>query len=364
MKICFLAHGVSIHTRQWTHFFRDRGHQVSLVTLTPGEPEPGIELHNLQHRWGITYERANWHYLFKVPRLWKVMRDIQPDILNAHFISSYGVLGALVRPTKCLLAIRVCGSDLFVFPKRSFLHSLVTRFALSRADLVISVAKHMTQALYDYITSDKPVLTQQYGIDTDRFFPLHKASDRTPVCLSNRAMVPICNLETVLLAARKLEAQGSPLHINLAGDGEQSDFLRRKAAELELHDRISFAGRIDHSRMPELLRSASIYISMCSSDGTSISLMEAMACGAFPVVSDIPANREWITDGVNGYLVSPDSPEQLAERLNEAWNHPELRQAAAKRNWSLIREKGNYRKNMSIIESAFMRLIEESREKR
>jgi glycosyltransferase involved in cell wall biosynthesis len=329
---------------------------VSLVTLTTGEPEPGIELHNVRHRWHISHERANWHYLLKLARLWKVVRDIQPDILNAHFISSYGILGALVRPAKCPLALTVCGSDLFVFPKRSFLHSMVTRFALHRADLIISVAQHMTQILSEYVAVDKPVMTQQYGVDTDCFYPPPYLALRPPVCLSNRAIVPVSNLESILLGARKIEDQDSSIRIHLAGNGEQSAFLRRRATQLQLGDRVSFLGSIDHAQMPEMLRSASIYVSMSSSDGASLSLMEAMACGAFPVVSDIPANREWITGGINGYLVPLGSPNLLAERLNDAWNHPELREAAAKQNWSLIREKGEYRKNMAIIESAFMRL--------
>jgi len=365
MKICFLAHGVSIHTRKWARYFRDQGHQVSLVTLTPDEPMPGMEIYDLKHCWHVSYENTNWHYLLKLPRLWKVVRDIKPDILIAIFLSSYGMLGALVRLKRSPLVIRVCGSDIFVFPKLSFIHSLLTRFALSRADLVISVAQHMTQTLSDYMAADKPVLTQQYGIDTNQFFPPHEAvSSRAPVCLSNRAMVPICNLETILLAACKLEAQGSPLHINLAGHGEQFNLLKQKADALKLRDRVSFVGHIDHVRMPEELQAASIYISMSLSDGTSISLMEAMACGAFPVVSDIPANREWITDGVNGYLVSPHSPDQLAQRLNDAWNRHELRKRAAERNWSIIREKGDYKKNMAIIESAFLPLTEQSKGKR
>lgn len=361
MKICFLAHAASIHTRQWTHYFRDQGHQVSVVTLTPAQPEPGIELHDLQHCWHVSHERTNWHYLLKLPRLWKVVRAIQPDILNAHFLSSYGILGALIRPTGCPLVVTLHGSDILLFPKRSFLHSWATRFALSRADLVISVAQHMTQVLPSYMSPDKPVLTLQYGVDTDRFYPPPTSAPRMPVCLSTRAMVPVSNLETVLLAARKLKDHGSPVRIHMAGDGEQSAFLKQKATELRLGNRVSFLGRIDHARMPDALRSASLYVSMSLSDGMSLSLMEAMACGAFPVVSDTPANRELITDSVNGYLVPPDSPEQLAQRLSDAWNQPELRQAAAERNWSLIREKGNYRKNMGIIESMFMRLVRQSR---
>ncbi len=359
MRICFFAHADSIHTRRWTRYFRDRGHQVSVVTLTPAEPDPGIELHHLQHRWHVSYERTNWHYLLKLPRLWKVVRNIQPDILNAHFLSSYGILGALVRPVNCPLIVSLHGSDILTIPNRSFLHSWAARFALSRVDMVTSVAHHMTQVLSNYMPPGKPILTLQYGVDTELFCPPASSVPRSPICLSNRAMVPVCNLETILLAARKLADQGSPVRIHLAGDGQQSAFLRQKATELQLGDQVSFLGLIDHDRMPKTLQLASIYVSTSLSDGTSLSLLEAMACGAFPVVSNIPANCEWITDGVNGYLVSPDSPEQLAQKLSDAWSQPKLRQAAAEYNWSLIQDKGSYQKNMAVIESAFKRLVEQ-----
>ena len=101
---------------------------------------------------------------------------------------------------------------------------------------------------------------------------------------------------------------------------------------------------------------------MSYSDGMSLSLLEAMACGAFPVVSDIPANREWITHGVNGYLVQLDSPTQLAERIDKAWNQHELRLAAAAHNRALVEEHGDYQKNMRTIESAFVRLVQKDTE--
>jgi glycosyltransferase involved in cell wall biosynthesis len=222
----------------------------------------------------------------------------------------------------------------------------------------------MTELLSEYVAGDKPIMTQQYGVDIDRFHPPPYPTARSSVCLSNRAMVPVSNLESILLAARKLEDQDSSIRIHLAGNGEQSTFLRRRATQLRLGNRISFLGSIDHDQMPEILRSVSIYVSMSGSDGASLSLMEAMACGAFPVVSDIPANREWITDGINGYLVPLNSPDRLAEKLHDAWNHPGLREDAGKHNWSLIREKCDYRKNMAIIESAFLRLAGHSRDRR
>jgi glycosyltransferase involved in cell wall biosynthesis len=172
-------------------------------------------------------------------------------------------------------------------------------------------------------------------------------------------MVPVCDLETVLQAAWHLEVQDSPIRLHMANDGELAADLQKTTAQLHLDERVIFLGRIDHAQMARALRAASLYVSMSLSDGTSLSLLEAMACGAFPVVSDIPANREWITDSVNGYLVPVRSSQVLAQRLGEAWNRPELRQTAAEYNWALVREKGDYRKNMAVIESAFRQIASE-----
>jgi len=364
MKICFLAHASSVHTRFWAHYFRDQGHQVSVVSLTSAKSETGIDLHYLPHSWRIHQERTNWHYLLQLPRLWKTVRNIEPDLLNAHFLTSYGLLGALIRPAGCPLVISLHGSDILLIPERSFLHKRAARFSFSRAHMVTSAAQHMTEVLTGYIAPGKPVLTVQYGVDTRHFFPPSASASRTPVCLSTRKMMPIYNPEVILIAVRRLEEQGSPIRIQMANNGELLHVLQQKTVELQLENRIKFLGRIDCAQMSEALRSASLYVSMSLSDGTSLSLLEAMACGTFPIVSDIPANREWITDGVNGYLVPVDVPEKLAQRLTEAWQQPELRRTAAEYNWALVQEKGNYQKNMATIESAFVRLVKRVRETR
>ena len=361
MKICFLAHAGSIHTRYWVRYFHDKGHQVSIVTLTPGSSELGVDLYDLSTARNASHERANWHYLIQLPRLWKIVRDIRPDILNAHFLSSYGFLAALVCPHDCPLVTNLHGSDILVFPRRSKLHHLVTRFALKRADLIISVASHVTRMVSTYHIDNGPVVTMQYGVDTGRFFPPPMLKNSRPICLSNRALVLVSNIETILSAARKLQEVSSPLKIVIGGDGEQSDALKQRAAQLQIDKVVSFIGHIDHDNMPEALRSAAIYVSMSLSDGLSLSLMEAMACGVFPVVSDIPANRELIKNGVNGYLVPVDSPELLAQKLIDAWENPQLRKVAAKYNWCLIRQKGDYEKNMSTIEKKLLDLVRQFR---
>ena len=82
-----------------------------------------------------------------------------------------------------------------------------------------------------------------------------------------------------------------------------------------------------------------------------------MACGAFPVVSDIPANREWIEPGTNGLLFPPGDGSALAERLAAAWADPAARDAAAARNRRIVEERADFRTNMERIEARFASLV-------
>jgi glycosyltransferase involved in cell wall biosynthesis len=107
------------------------------------------------------------------------------------------------------------------------------------------------------------------------------------------------------------------------------------------------------------LRASKIYLSMSLSDGASTSLFEALACGAFPIVSDIPANREWIVHGENGFLVSPLDSRELARCVIEAFNNPSLMETATNKNFELIRNKAILQKNLEEMESIYHLMAKE-----
>jgi len=88
--------------------------------------------------------------------------------------------------------------------------------------------------------------------------------------------------------------------------------------------------------------STDIYVSTSPHDGTSVSLLEAMATGTFPIVTDIPANREWIVTGQNGFLVPIDEERCLAEKIVEAIRSKDLREMSRDRNLRLIKEKATW----------------------
>jgi glycosyltransferase involved in cell wall biosynthesis len=102
---------------------------------------------------------------------------------------------------------------------------------------------------------------------------------------------------------------------------------------------VRFIGRVSHDSMSGLLGQSDIYVSTSLSDGTSVSLLEAMAAGAFPVVTDIPANLEWIRDGENGFLVPVNEEGLLAKRIVGAIRGRDLLERSRRENLRIVEEK-------------------------
>jgi glycosyltransferase involved in cell wall biosynthesis len=225
-----------------------------------------------------------------------------------------------------------------------------------RADYVTSDARVMTEAIESMDVDPERVLTFPYGVDLERFKPRNPDETGGPRILTNRKLAPVYSVSTVIDAFPAVRETFHQATLTVAGDGElRADLLER--AERSIARRaIVFVGDVDHQRMPSLLRDHHLYVSTSLSDTTSVSLLEAMACGLFPIVSDIPANREWIEDGVNGRLVPVQQPMKLAMTIIESWNDQASRDEAVRANLELVRERAEWKSNMRGVGELFERL--------
>jgi len=121
---------------------------------------------------------------------------------------------------------------------------------------------------------------------------------------------------------------------------------------------VDFIGTVGHDRMPALLGRADVFVSTSPSDGNNISLNEAMACGTFPVATDIPANRNWIRDGRNGLLYPCRDVERLADAIVRALQRPEWRTSVMPENWEIIRTQASWANSMERMERHYAQLLE------
>ncbi|MGQ9598715.1 MAG: glycosyltransferase [Anaerolineae bacterium] len=358
--LCYLADASSIHTRRWAAHFAGRGYQVHVISFLPGDI-PGTTVH-LIYAGPVRAAGGNWHYLLSLPALRRQLRRLRPDMLHAHYLTSYGLLGALsgCRP----LVLTAWGSDVLVTPRQSWVYRLLLRLTLAHADLVTSDAQTMSQELLRYGLSAERLLTIPLGVNRRLF---HAEGREWPQIgcrlLSARDLLPNTDLETVLrtlVVARQIIPS---LHLDVVGDGPERLRLERLARSLGIEDAVSWHGRVPHEQLASLFRASDLYLALTYSDSTSVSLLEAMACGTFPLVSDLPANREWITPGVNGLIVPFGDVQGLAESMIRVAADPEIRRQAARRNSMLIAVRADWQKNMDQIEAAYSSLFEKYNKK-
>jgi glycosyltransferase involved in cell wall biosynthesis len=128
----------------------------------------------------------------------------------------------------------------------------------------------------------------------------------------------------------------------IVGDGAERKALEKEVENLNIDSSVEFLGRVPHEEMVNLLSKADIYVSTSHYDGTSVSLLEAMGSGAFPIVTDIPANREWIINGENGFLVPENKEKFLAKRIIDVIRNRELLERSLKRNRFMVEQKAHW----------------------
>jgi glycosyltransferase involved in cell wall biosynthesis len=119
---------------------------------------------------------------------------------------------------------------------------------------------------------------------------------------------------------------------------------------------VTLLPRLTPAEMAEVFRRSQVALSPTTHDGTPNTLLEAMACGCFPIAGDLESIREWIEDGKNGRLIDPDDPHSLARATLEALADPELRQRAAELNRHLVESRASRAEGMSQALALYGRL--------
>lgn len=372
MKLCFLANAASIHTRRWTTYFSEHGYDVTVLSLSEGKI-PGVPV------WKVGSDpatRGRLAYLLAVPEVRMALKSIEPDVVHAHYAGGYGLLGALAG--RHPLVVSAWGSDVLVVPRAEPLIRWVIRQCLNRADLVTSVAVHMSATMRAFGVKGE-ILTLPLGVDTATFHPRSTSggnanggngSSRTgasaaeaedtaaPLVVSTRHLEPIYNMGLLIEAIPEILLKYPRAQVAILGDGSMRAELEGRSRQLGIAESVKFLGRRTEIEVASSLSRAAVYVSTSLSDGNNISLNEAMACGAFPVVTDIPANREWIEDGQTGFLVDTRDPGLLAARVIEALGAPELRHRAAERNWELVRQGASWKNAMKRMEIEYSAVLE------
>lgn len=397
MRIALIADGRAEHTRRWVRYFTNEGDDLLLLSTYPCSAIPGVEIKVLP---GIirsgdslvkssnktesvgasgilaTIIRAGLHAsvqsvwqqlkVFDVGRqAWsarEILAEFKPDLVQASRLQNEGYVAALAGHHPWILSI--WGQDFVFYAKTYPLHRLLSTWTMKYPDAVMADCRR------DISLSQKagfdPKLPSHNlpgngGVDVSVYGPGLQASVRERLVVYPRGLVPYVRLDT-LLESINLFKPDSRTRFTLLIQPRLVESVRKMVEQRSLsYDQVAVLPYLSQRDLASLLGRAAVMVSPGVTDGTPNSMLEAMACGAFPVMGDIESVREWIIHGKNGLLFDTSDPFALAQCLKEALDNVDLRREAQVANTEMILKRANYHEVMPKVREFYNEVISNSR---
>jgi len=357
-RILFFSRDYTPHDHRFLSALAQHGHQVFFLRLerqayaSEDRPlPPQVEI----VRWVGGERPVSWR---DGPRLLaslkRVLRQVRPDLVQAGPLQRSALLVAMsgFRP----LVSMSWGYDLILDAGRNALWRWATRFTLQRSQALVGDSEIVRRLAIRYGMPSERVVTFPWGVDLRRFSPppdREIGAGRPFTLLSTRSWEPIYGVDVIARAFVLAAARLPGLRLVMLGNGSQAAYLRNIFHQAGVEERIIFAGQVSQAELPRYYQAADLYLSASHSDGTSISLLEALACGCPALVSDIPGNREWITPGVVGWLFPDGDYKALAEAILEAASDRQRLQQMGLAARRLAEERADWEKNFPRLFDAY-----------
>ena len=331
-----LSDAQSAHTIRWIHALAGRRHELLLFTLTPPPADAYAEVSGLSIVWpglGAGIARRDegalgkLRYLRAMPLLLSQIRRWNPDLVHAHYASSYGLLATLARAHPRIVS--VWGMDVFSFPHRSLFHRHLMKWILSGADAVLSTSHIMRAVVHELV--DRPVVVTPFGVDTQRFCP--SMDSRPPGSLrvgTIKTLEEKYGIEYLLRAFAIVRDKGSHpggYRLLIVGGGSRLDQLKRLAGDLGITDWVEFSGAASYSEvhLKHQALDLAVYPSVEPSESFGVAAVESQSCGVPVVVSRIGGLPEVVQERLTGLIVPPRDADALAIAMLEILDDAQLR---------------------------------------
>jgi glycosyltransferase involved in cell wall biosynthesis len=285
--------------------------------------------------------------------LGRVIRQVNPDLIHAGPIQRSAFLVALTgfHP---LVSVS-WGYDLLHDAQINPFWRWATGYTLRHSDAFVGDCDTIRKLAISFGMPNERTVTFPWGIDLTHFNvgTLECPNAGTFSLLSTRSWEPIYGIDVIAHAFSIAARKRPELRLTLLGGGSQYAPIRQILLIGAVYDKVVFPGLVSYPDLPSYYQNADVYISASHSDGTSISLLEAFACGTPSIVPDIPGNQEWINPDENGWLFPDGNAEALASAIlnamDQSQNLPEMGHKAR----LLAEARADWERNFPQLEKAY-----------
>ena len=257
------------------------------------------------------FEGGNVALLRKLPRFARWLRQVRPAWVHAHYLSSHGTLAWLAQRlfgARAPIVGSAWGSDILHTPERSTVQRLLICRVLAACALTTSDSRHMAARMT--ALGAREVMTFPLGLEA---LPAVSGVKIERLFFANRGLEQLYAPERVLAVFAGIRAQWPSAQLVVANDGALRVPMERSARELGLAGAVHFTGRLEAAAQAQWYDRALWYLSLPTSDSVSVSVLEAMAHGCIPILSDLPANRELVEDGFTGVVLADGAAVDIAQ---------------------------------------------------
>lgn len=355
MRICYLADASSSHTKKWCKYFSNLGYDIHVISLNPGNIE-GAKVYSLgidssKVAYGGLLSKAG--YVTRILKIKKLVKEINPDILHAHYASSYGLLGSLCKFHPYVLS--VWGSDIYSFPKGSSIKRRVLEHNLKSADYLMSTSSDMARETSLY--TDKDIMITPFGVDPNIFKPLDVEKDENIVIGTIKTLEKHYGIDYLIRAFYKLTLENDNVILRIAGRGSEEATLRNLVCELGIEDKVQFIGFLSLDRIPIEFSKMDIAVVPSLHESFGVSSIEAQAVGIPVVVTNAGGLPETIKDKVTGILVQKEDVDSLYEGIKTLVDNRELREKMGLNAIEFINENYTIEKNFSKVDKFYKSIV-------
>lgn len=327
MKIVYFSLDYTPHDHRFLSALSKSEHQVYYVRLQcgPRQTEDRPVPSNIEQvLWEGGQDVFRWRDLSKyVLGLRRILRRIRPDLIHAGPIQTCAFIAVLTgfRP----ILTMSWGFDLMKDVHRGRWWQWTTKYTLRRSTFFTSDAQVTRDMAVRYGMNAQKTIVFPWGVDLQHFSPMPAAALEGFTLFCNRSWEPNYGVDVLARAFVRVAQQKPDVSLMLLGGGSQGQAIRNTLVNGGVIDRVVFPGQISNRDLPRYYHMADLYISPSHVDGSSVSLMEALACGLPCIVSDIPANKEWVIEGQNGWLFPDGDDKSLSAKILTAIdNHKKL----------------------------------------
>lgn len=359
MRILYFSLGYSTHDYRFLKAISDGGYEVYFVQLegSKRQVESRFVPENVnQVIWKGGRESFRWSKLISLTLDFKrLVKEIKPDLIHAGPIQTCGLV-AVLSGFHPILTMS-WGFDLMEDVHKNKWMGWVTNYVLRNTDYFTSDANITKEKAIAYGMNPDNTIVFPWGVDLEHFS--HKKEEKNKegfVLFCNRSWETRYGVDVLAHAFVKVAQQRDDVRLILLNGGSQGAKLRQIFQRSGVDEFVTYGGQISQNDLPSWYHQADLYISPSHVDGSSVSLMEALACGLPCLVSDIPANKEWVVENENGWLFKDGDSNHLAEKIIAVMNQREKLYQMGQAGRRSAEMRADWKKNVEALMNVYRKL--------